>query len=348
MPTSSVADAATVRAAVYLGPGSVDVRDVARPEAGDGEVLVRVEYAGICGTDLAIEAGSHPRAAAPLVLGHEIVGTVERSTEGGPPVGTRVAVEPLIACGTCRACRDGHRHVCRDLRLFGIDAPGGLSELVAVPVDRVLPVDAGVGARLAAWAEPLAVAVHAVARAELTGGEAVLVFGAGPIGILTALVARRAGASRVVLVEPRTARRATAGRCGFELAPAGADAVAWFRSTHGGEGADVVFDAAGHRDVARVLPTAVRETGTVVLVAVYTAPVAVDLRAVCFGEQRIVGARVYTRRDVADALALLVDDVLGLDRLPVAVLPLESVAEAFRLARADDAPMKVLLEVPAP
>ena len=275
--------------------------------------------------------------------GHEIVGTVDQVSADGPTAGTRVIVEPLIACGRCRACRDGARHVCRDLRLYGIDAPGGLAELVAVPTDRVLPVGPDVGALRAAWAEPLAVAVHAVARAGMTGGETVLVFGAGPIGILTALVARRSGAARVVVVEPKSSRRAIAEDLGFELAPPHGDPVAWFRAGNDAEGADVVVDAAGHPAVAAVLPTAVRETGSIVLVAVYKHPPAVDLRAVCFGEQRVVGARVYTRADMAQAVALLADDPLGLDRLPVAAFPLDAVAEAFRLAQADDAPMKVLL-----
>ncbi|MEV6620034.1 alcohol dehydrogenase catalytic domain-containing protein [Amycolatopsis sp. NPDC051106] len=347
MSTSSGAEPvrpALMRAAVWTGPGAVAVRDVERPLAKDGDVLVRVEYGGICGTDLAILAGAHPRAEAPLILGHEIVGTVERpSAGGGPPAGTRVAVEPLIACDRCRACRDGARHVCRNLELYGIDAPGGLAEFVAVPVDRVLPVAPRVEARLAAWAEPLAVAVHAVGRAEPAAGATVLVFGGGPIGILTALVARRNGAARVVVVEPKPARRATAERCGFEIAPACLDPVAWFRSTNDGEGADVVFDAAGHPAVAAVLPAAARETGSIVLVAVYKTPPPVDLRALCFAEQRIIGARVYSRRDFAEAVSLLAGDELGLDRLPVAVLPLESVAEAFELAQAADAPIKVLL-----
>ncbi|MGK3209265.1 zinc-dependent alcohol dehydrogenase [Amycolatopsis sp. MEPSY49] len=346
MPTSSGAEPvrpALMRAAVWTGPGAVAVRDVERPVVQDGDVLVRVEYGGICGTDLAILAGAHPRAEAPLILGHEIVGTVEQPSAGGPPAGTRVAVEPLIACGRCRACRDGARHVCRDLELYGIDAPGGLAELVAVPADRVLPVDPRVDGRLAAWAEPLAVAVHAVGRAEAVAGATVLVFGGGPIGILTALVARRNGARRVVVVEPKPARRATTEQGGFELAPPDVDPVAWFRSTNDGEGADVVFDAAGHPAVAAVLPAAARETGSIVLVAVYKTPPPVDLRAVCFAEQRIIGARVYTRRDFADAVSLLAGDGLGLARLPVAVLPLESVAEAFELAQAADAPIKVLL-----
>jgi (R,R)-butanediol dehydrogenase / meso-butanediol dehydrogenase / diacetyl reductase len=214
-----------------------------------------------------------------------------------------------------------------------------------VPADRVVPVRPGVPVRRAALAEPLAVAVHAVARAQMRGGESVLVFGAGPIGILVALVARNAGAARTVVVEQKASRKKIAADCGFETVPDGVDPATWFRSTNGSEGAGIVFDAAGHPDVAGVLPASARETGTIVLVAVYRDPVALDLRALCFGEQRLLGSRVYTRDDLAEAVALLSGDPLGLDRLPVAVFPLDEAAAAFHEARADDAPMKVLLEI---
>jgi 2-desacetyl-2-hydroxyethyl bacteriochlorophyllide A dehydrogenase len=336
---------ATMRAAVWTAPGRVDVRDVPYPRVPDGWLLLRVEYGGICGTDLAIVAGRHPRATAPLVLGHEIVGTVERTGPDGPPAGTRAVVEPLIACGRCRACRHQAAHVCRELELFGIDAAGGLADYLAVPADRAVPVRPGVPVRRAAWAEPLAVAVHSVAQAQMRGGESVLVFGAGPIGILVALVARKVGAARIVVAEPKASRRRTAAACGFETVPDGVDPATWFRSTNESEGADVVFDTAGHPNVAGVLPASARETGTIVLVAVYQDPVALDLRAMCFGEQRLLGARVYTRDDFTEAVALLPDDPLGLDRLPVAVFPLDEVAAAFDEARAGDAPMKVLIDI---
>ncbi|MGN9780057.1 zinc-dependent alcohol dehydrogenase [Nonomuraea sp. ZG12] len=347
MVTKAVSRNATMRAAVWTAPGRVDVRDVPYPHVPDGWLLLRVEYGGICGTDLAIVAGRHPRATAPLVIGHEIVGTVERTGPDGPPAGTRAVVEPLIACGRCRACRDQAAHVCRELELFGIDEAGGLADYMAVPADRVVPVRPGVPVRRAAWAEPLAVAVHSVAQARMRGGESVLVFGAGPIGILVALVAREAGAARIVIAEPKASRRRTAAACGFETVPDGVDPATWFRSTNASEGADIVFDTAGHPDVARVLPASARETGTIVLVAVYPDPVALDLRALCFGERRLLGSRVYTRDDLTKAVALLPDDPLGLDRLPVAVFPLDEAAAAFHAARAGDAPMKVLLDIAA-
>lgn len=332
-----------VRAAVWLGTGDIRSREVQIGPTPPGWTRVRVEYAGICGTDLAIVAGKHPRARTPLIIGHEIVGTVVTEVTGGPPVGTRVAINPLISCRQCRACRDGSSHVCRELKLFGIDTSGGLADYIDVPVDRVVAVASGVPAERAAWAEPLAVAVRAVARAEMAARATVVIFGAGPIGLLVALVARYSGAGRVTVVETNPVRRQVAADLGIETAPDLPDVVAWFRSTNDDEGADVVFDTAGHKAVAAMLSGAVRETGTVVVVAVYKEAPVFDLRAVCFGEHTVVGARVYTDDDVRRAVDLLDGDPLGLDALPAVVLPLTSVRDAFASITSDRAPLKIFL-----
>lgn len=335
--------ARTMRAAVWLGANDIALRDTDIPDTAPGWTKVKVEYAGICGTDLAIFIGKHPRATNPLIIGHEVVGIVDQGAVDGPTAGTRVAIEPLISCQSCRACRDGVPHVCRELKLFGIDAPGGLAEYINVPTDRLIPVAPEVPALRAAWAEPLAVAVHSVGRAEMTGDETILIFGAGPIGILVALVARHSGAGRIVIVEPNPNRRRVAVDLGFDMVPVDSDPVTWFRSSNGGEGADVVFDTAGHPSVASILPAAARTTGTVVVVAVYKDVPSFDLRAVCFGEQHVVGARVYTREHFQQAVDLMTGDPLGLDSLPTAQFALDSVREAFALATSEETPMKIFL-----
>lgn len=329
-------------AAVWAGPGKIETRRVPVPELPEGSALVRVEYTGLCGTDFSILQGTHPRAQAPLIMGHEITGVVEVPGAGGPPAGTRVTVEPLITCGRCRPCRDGFPHVCRNLGLYGIDAPGSLAEFVALPAGALVPVAAHVPARQAALAEPLAVAVHAVNRSGLQGGEHVAVFGAGPIGILTALVARHAGAT-VLISEPSEERAAAARSLGFETVPPGADPVHAVKTATGGDGADVVFDTAGHPAVAAVLPAAARVRGTVVLVGVHKKPAEVDLQAVTFAELTVVGVRVYTRADVEHAVGLLETDALGLGRLPVRVFALADAAAAFAMAMSAGPVLKVLV-----
>src|ERR1035437_7639723 len=210
----------TMKAAVWAATDEVAYVDVPVPEVPAGWALVKVAYNGICGTDLSIVHGKHPRAKAPLVMGHEISGWVERAGATGSAAGTLVTVEPLISCGKCKGGRDGNSHVCRRLGLYGIDTDGGMAEYVALPPEVLHPVPDGVDPRTAALAEPLAVAVHAVDLSGLEPGSTVAVYGAGPIGILTALVARHAGAAAVVITEPSPWRREVAARLRFTVVPA--------------------------------------------------------------------------------------------------------------------------------
>lgn len=333
----------SMQAALWQGPDAIAVEQVPVPEVPAGWALVAVEYTGICGTDLSILHGTHPRAQAGIVPGHEIVGVVADGGTTGLAVGDRVVAEPLISCGHCLACRSGSTHVCRNLELYGIDVPGSLADYVALPAAVLHVVPAGVPARLAALVEPLAVAVHAVARSGLRAGDTVAVLGGGPIGVLTALVAAHAGAGRVVVGEPRTWRREVIAGLGLDVVPDGVDAAAHLASLTAGEGADVTFDTAGHPAVAAQLPGVTRVLGRIVIVGVHKQPAPVDLQAICFKEQTLVGVRVYTHEDVAQAVRLVASGELGLERLPVAEFALKDVAAAFESAAAGQDNLKVLV-----
>lgn len=333
----------SMRAAVWTGTDEVEVAHVGLPEVPEGWALVKVAYNGICGTDLSILHGKHPRAQAPLITGHEMSGWVERAGATGPRDGALVIVEPLITCGTCKACRDGHSHVCRRLGLYGIDAPGGMAQYVALPPDVLHEVPAGVDPRTAALAEPLAVAVHAVDLSGMAPGDTVAVYGAGPIGVLTALVARHAGAGTVVVTEPSAWRRQVAADLGFVVVPEGSTMAEVLAPLTDGEGADTTFDTAAHPSVAAELAATTRVLGRIVVVGVYKQPAAVDLRAVCFKEQSMVGVRVYTSDDVARAIELIASDALGLAAFPTKAFHLADVEAAFAAAASGQDCLKVLL-----
>jgi (R,R)-butanediol dehydrogenase/meso-butanediol dehydrogenase/diacetyl reductase len=343
MTQQTSAPAADMSAAVWLGDEEVIVRREPTPTVEGDTALVRVELTGLCGSDFGILHGTHPRAVAPLILGHEITGTVEVASPTSPPVGTRVTVEPLISCGHCTACLSGNTHVCQNLGLYGIDTAGSLAEFVALPGDVLISVDASVALTEVALAEPLAVAVHAVHRSGLSGGETVMIFGAGPIGMLTALVARNTGAGRILIAEPSGARCAVAESLGFETVPPDAEPTEAIRDATGGAGADIVFDSAAHPSVAARLARCVRVRGTVVLVGVYKKPTEVDLQALTFAENTVVGVRVYTRADMEEAVALIESGVLHLERIPVEVFPLADANAAFERAMAATGTLKVLV-----
>lgn len=330
---------ATMQAVIWEGPDQVEEREVPVPVPGDGETLIKVAFDGICGTDLAILHGKHPRAQAPLIPGHEISGWAA----SGPDKGRMVVVEPLIECGTCGPCRHSYGYVCDHLGLYGIDAPGGMAEYVVVPTDTVHVIPEGVAIEQAAIVEPLAVAVHAVRLSEIRPGDVAAVFGAGPIGTLTALVARARGAAHIGLVEPNQWRADAARGLGFGVFD-GIDALSEdLRAHHDGELADLVFDAAGHPAVSPVLTEAVRVRGRIVIVAVYKAPSAIDLRDVCFKELDIRGVRVYSREDFAEAINLIASGKLDLAGFTTKAFGFAEASEAFTAATAGDGQFKVLL-----
>lgn len=333
----------SMKAAVWTATDEVTVTSIAMPEVPEGWALVKVAYNGICGTDLSILHGKHPRAQAPLVMGHELSGWVERAGATGPAEGALVIAEPLISCGECKACRDGHSHVCRRLGLYGIDTAGGMAQYVALPPEVLHEVPAGVDPRTAALAEPLAVAVHAVALSGMEKGDTVAVYGAGPIGILTALVARHEGAAQVVITEPSAWRREVAEGLGFTVVPEGSTMAEVLAPLTDGEGADTTFDSAAHPSVAAELTAITRVLGRIVVVGVYKQPTPIDLRDICFKEQSVVGVRVYTSADVTRAIELIASGDLGLDRFPTKAFSLEDVSAAFDAATSGQDCLKVLL-----
>jgi (R,R)-butanediol dehydrogenase/meso-butanediol dehydrogenase/diacetyl reductase len=321
-----------MQALAWPGGDGAAVVDAPPPAAADGWLLVDVAYCGLCGTDLHICAGEHPRAAPGIVLGHEFTGRVSVDAHG-LAAGTAVVVDPLLPCGACATCSSGRPHTCQHLRLLGIDVAGGAAERVAVPAAGVIPVATGADLRRLAFAEPLAVAVRAVRRAGLRLGEHAVVAGGGPIGLAVAVCARAAGAASIVLAEPSSRRRAVAAALGFDVTeslPAGS--------------ADVLFDAAAHPAVAERWAEAVAPGGRVVVVGVYGRPAPVDLQAATFKELSIVGTRVYSRADLQAAVDMIVRGRFDPEPLLTRDVPLGEAASVVPLLRAGSE-LKVLIEV---
>ena len=322
-----------MRALTWQGGDRVEAAEVKPPDPRPGWALVDVAYVGLCGTDLHICRGEHPRAQPGIVIGHEVVGRL-REPPGGWPAGTAVMVNPLLPCHGCRSCRNGRANVCDRLGLLGIDAPGGAAECVAVPEAQLVPLPPGLGLRVAALIEPLAVAVRAVRRGGLRLGQRAHVIGAGPVGLLVGSCARLAGAAEVTISEPVTRRAAVAADFGLTLA------------AEPDERADVVFDCTGHPAVAPTVLRWAATSGTVVTVGVYPGVVGVDLASVALRELSVVGTRVYAPEDVAAASELAARDPFGLGRLVTSVIGVDDGPRA--IARLDaGTELKILIEGPA-
>ncbi|HVT98366.1 MAG TPA: alcohol dehydrogenase catalytic domain-containing protein [Acidobacteriaceae bacterium] len=327
----------------YLKPKVVEVVEVPLPDVGDHEALIKIEACGFCGSDLGIVAGVHPRARAPLTLGHEFSGRIVEIRSSGSTLkaGDLVTAYPLISCGHCYVCRHGEPHVCRDLRLFGIDVDGGMAEYVKLPVSSLVLLPAQMPARIGALIEPLAVAVHGVSMSPIQQPQTAVVIGAGPIGLLTALVAKARGIPRVLISDIVPSRVDLARRLGLRAVMAGEALTKILMEETGGEGADVVFECAGAPSTAREMTALVRCRGVIVNLGVFKKPAEVDLQIVNFREITIVGSRVYSRHDFEEAVQLA--SVLPLERIVTHSFSLRQVEAAFELFRSGQNACKVLI-----
>ena len=333
-------------AARYVGPGRVEAGRIAMPKIGDEEALIAVEACGFCGSDINIVAGTHPRAKAPLTLGHELAGRIVKisSSQNGFGVGDLVTVYPLISCGRCHACTHGNSHVCRDLRLFGFDLDGGMAQFVKVPVSALLKLPRDMSARVGALIEPLAVAVHGVARARLEGVQVVAVLGAGPIGLLTALVVQAHGIHHVVISDVLPSRIELANSLGLHAVRAGEQLRRVLMELSRQNGADLIFECAGQPSSAREMTALVRPRGVIVNLAVFKRPVEIDMQAINFREIEMVGSRVYQRDDFEVAIELA--SRLPIDRIVSHAFSLQDVSVAFEAFRSGEV-CKALILPPA-
>ena len=188
-----------MKAVVWENKDVINLREVPVPVPEKGDALIKVIMTGICGSDLTIISGKHPRAKTPTVIGHEFIGIVEKinGTANGFEVGDRVAVEPLLSCGHCKHCLNGNAHVCGTLRLLGIEAPGAFAAYATAPLKKIFKLPANISDISAVLLEPLSVAVHTLNYSRLQKGEDVSIIGAGPIGLLCAEVARAKGAGKI-------------------------------------------------------------------------------------------------------------------------------------------------------
>ena len=329
-----------MRAARLHAAGDLRVGEEPTPEAGAGMSLVRVTAVGICGSDLHWwDEGAIGDAtlAHPLVLGHEGAGVIAE----GPRQGERVAIDPAIACGTCRACRDGYENLCYRIRFAGHGGTDGmLREYMAWPTDLLHPLPDGVSDADGALLEPLGVALHSAELGHLPFAGTASVVGCGPIGLLLIGVLKAAGASSVLAVEPLAHRREAAAKYGADLV---AEPGSLPLREPAGAGVDVAFEAAGTDEGVRLAMESVRPGGRVVLAGI-PGDDAIRFQASLARRKGLTIAmvrrmnRVYPR-----AISLAARGVVDLGSLVSSRAGLDSATAAFGAA-ARRTGLKVLIE----
>jgi threonine dehydrogenase-like Zn-dependent dehydrogenase len=328
------------------------LREYEPPAPAPGEVLIRVAFAGICGSELGAYLGHNALRVPPLVMGHEFAGILAALGAGAldrnPALreGMAVTVNPLSSCGTCARCLRGDGHLCVQRRLVGAHRPGAYAELVCVPAESVVPLPAGLSVRQGALAEPVAVAVRIGALAGSVAGEPVFIAGAGPIGLLALQVLRRLGAEPIFVSDLEPARLAMAEELGGRPIDAGReDAAVVVRDATGGDGSAVSVDSVGATATRAACVAATRPAGTLVLSGLHEETGPIPVADVIRRELVLRGSFAYSPADFLAAVELLAQGAIRLDPWVVEADLAEGGPWFERLVSAPGGVAKVLLGV---
>jgi threonine dehydrogenase-like Zn-dependent dehydrogenase len=336
-----------MKAAVYLGDRRVDVQDWPRPELGDRDVLLEVSHCGVCGSDIhfVLEGWSAPNR----IHGHEYTGTVVAVGSGvrAWKVGDEVVGGPSVRCGQCEYCRAGRPNLCTGRAAVGEggEFQGAFADYIKVAEDELLRLPEGLSLRHGALAEPLAVALHGITRAQPEPGQRVLVTGGGPIGALSIAVLRHRGFDDIVLSEPAPARRALGERLGaVAVAPEDLPPTPPSPSSTVEDGFDVALECSGNARAMEQCLGQLRRTGTLVLVGAGIRTPKLDPNRILLNELVITGAFCYDADGFERALELLADSRFPSDLL---VEPddvgLDGLLDAIERLGAGEIPAKVLI-----
>lgn len=292
-----------MKAAVWHDINDLRVEDVPVPIVSPGQVKVKVEWTGICGSDLhayshGMSMDRHPisKQKPPLTLGHEFSGTVIEIADdvNFSLLGQRVAIEPLISCGECDACKRGYYNQCSKVGFVGLNCDGGFAEYVIVDDTMVHTLPDNVSFEEGALVEPTAVSFYAVRESKLKAGDSAAIFGAGPIGLLTLLTVKAAGATNIIVVDLSEERLEKAKELGATTIINGKrdDIVETILGLTNG-GVSVVYECAGAQPTMTNAVASVKQGGQVMAIATFTKPISIEMGIIMFKAADLTSTLAY-------------------------------------------------------
>lgn len=338
-----------MKQAMMTAPGRIEIRQAESPTAGPGEVLLKIERIGVCGSDIHVFHGKHPYTSYPVVQGHEFSASVAALGSGvqGLSVGSKVTALPQIVCGRCAPCRRGDYHICDQLKVQGFQAPGCAQEFWVTAAHKVVSLPDSFSFEHGALVEPVSVAVHAVSRAGNVNGKNAVVLGAGPIGNLTAQVLR-AGGANVLITDVSEHRLEIAQRCGLSATsnPAREKLKAAALRTFGAEGFDLAFECVGVEATLADATENLQKGGMLVVVGVFGDKPRMDLGLVQDRELNVRGTLMYQRKDYERSVELIASGAVITEPLMSEHFPLEDYLAAYHfLEERRDKTMKIFIDV---
>lgn len=347
-----------MKAAIIRTYGEIKQEEIPVPFLADDQIMVRVRYASICGSDQHIFKGEfHPRTKLPLIPGHEFAGVVEavgKDVTGFHP-GEKVTVDPILWCGKCAACQVGHYPACISLKLIGIDMDGGFAELIAVPAHTVFKIPDHISDELAALIEILSIGFHASSRAGVKESDDILIMGAGKVGQSILHAASTITKGKIILADILDDRLAIALKAFPDLITINTtrtDPVSFIKELTNGRGVDIAFEAVGHdvkvpgrHNPARTCINAIKGGGTVCVLGLGDHPTEILMKELIWKEAKIVSSRV-SHGEFAKTIEALDKGTIHPENMITGILDLKNAQEGFELLESEPGKhLKILLRV---
>lgn len=331
-----------MKAALWYGIKDVRLENIEEPKVTKGNVKIKVKWCGICGSDLHEYLGGpifiptdkpHPisKEVAPVVLGHEFSGEIVEIGEGvtNLKIGDRVAVEPIVACGTCPACQEGKYNLCSSLGFHGLcGGGGGFAEYTVFPAKFVHKIPDGLSFEKAALIEPIAVAIHSLRVGKFMTGQSAIVLGAGPIGLATIEALKAAGASLVIVMQRKSVRQEYALRAGADIVidPTEVNVAEEVKRLTGGIGADISFETTGAKIGFDTGIESIKYNGTMVVTSIWEEEISINPNTFIFSEKTIVGTIAY-RNEFPATMAQMNDGRIKVDGYITKKISLDDIVE---------------------
>ena len=335
---------------VMTQPKNIIFREIAVPEPGPDQVLVKIKKIGICGSDIHVYHGTHPYTSYPVTQGHEVSGEIVKLGEyvKDLSVGQRITIEPQVFCGRCYPCLHGKYNLCEHLKVMGFQTTGTASEYFAVDASKVTPLPEGMTFSEGAMMEPLAVTVHAAKRFPDLKGAKTVVLGCGPIGILLAQSLKALGADKVLVTDISDTRLEIAKSVGADYAvnTLHRDFGEAMLEAYGPDKADVIFECAGSDITMEQAIQNARKGSMIVLVAVFGKRASVDLAKLNDSELDLNTSMMYRHEDFVDAIRLVNEGKILLKPLETAHFAFADYQKAYEyIDNNRETTMKVIIDV---
>ncbi len=339
-----------MRQAVMTAPGEIAFRDVEVPLPGKGQVQIRVQRIGVCGSDIHVFHGKHPFVTYPLIQGHEYAGLIEAIGEGveGVAIGDKVTATPQEVCGVCSPCRRGQYNACEELKVRGFQAPGSAQDLFVTEAEKLVKLPADFEPEQGAFVEPVAVAAHSTGRAGDLTGRNVVVAGAGTIGNFVAQACKSRGAAKVLITDVSDFRLEVAQQVGIAatcnvIKEPLADAV---KRVFGDDGFDVAVEVAGVEASLSTLVELIGKGGTLLIVGVYGEKPQVDMSVICEHELDVKGSMMYRHEDWVQAVEWIASGDVQTEPLVSKHFSFDDYPAAYAFIEAEgERSMKVMIDL---